>query len=66
MENKTIGFWQSWWTNAAQDSTPNSKDYAGKENSEYVEVPCGRLTPVITDIIPQRRIHFLSLDVGTF
>ena len=68
--NKTIGFWESWWTNSAQDNTPNSKDYSVSNgttsSSKYVEVPCGSLTPVIHTLIPSRRIHFFSLDVGTF
>jgi hypothetical protein len=63
-DNKTVGFWQSRYTNAVQDTSVNREAYAGDKRSQYVEVPCGSLTPVILDLIPGGRVQFLSLDVG--
>jgi len=37
-----------------------AKTYDGRHE---VPVPCGTLTPVILDLIPDGRIHFFSLDV---
>jgi FkbM family methyltransferase len=60
--NKTVGFWTSVFTNAAQDSSVNRKAYADNSNSKKTEVPCGSLTPVLLDVFPSRRVHFFSLD----
>lgn len=74
VENKTVKFWSSWYTNAVQDDSANRIEYAGKPNGDLVEVPCGSLTPVLLDLFTTNhqdqigekklppRIHFFSLD----
>ena len=59
--NKTVGFWASAFTNAAQDESVNRGAYAG-DASRFTQVPCGSLTPVLLDLFPGGRVHFFSLD----
>lgn len=64
--NVTVGFWSSVFTNAVQDNTVNRQAYADKSvGPQKVQVPCGSLTPVLLDAFPNRRVQFLSVDVGT-
>lgn len=70
--NATVGFWSSIYTNAVQDDVENRQAYADKPPAESaggppkVQVPCGSLTPVLLHAFPNGRVHFFSLDVGTF
>jgi len=64
-QNKTVGFWKSRYTNSVQDdSVENRKAYAFHPNSKMVQVPCGRLTAPLQEILkPHNRIHYFRLDV---
>jgi FkbM family methyltransferase len=59
--NKTVTFFASWFTNAAENVSDSREAYA--KSNLAVEVPCGSLSPTIIDLFPQKRIHFFSLDV---
>jgi Methyltransferase FkbM domain len=59
--DKTVGFWASAFTNAAQDESVNRGAYANKTKL-LQQVPCGSLTPVLLDLFPDGKIHFFSLD----
>jgi Methyltransferase FkbM domain len=58
--NKTVRFWASSFTNAAEDVSPNREAYVNSNLA--TDVPCGSLNPVLLDIFPSKRIHFFSLD----
>jgi FkbM family methyltransferase len=59
-DNKTVRFWASVFTNAAEDVSPNREAYA--KSNLAVDVLCGSLSPVLLDLFPSKRIHFFSLD----
>lgn len=58
LANETIPFHISVFTSAAQYDVIKPQG-----NKGFVNVPCGRLTPVLTDLFPDRTINFFSLDV---
>jgi hypothetical protein len=59
--NQTIKFFAGWFTNAAEDASPNR---AGLLPHTEVEVICGSMQPALMDVFPiEKRIHFFSLDV---
>jgi FkbM family methyltransferase len=59
--NKTVTFYASLFTNAAEDLSDSREAYA--KSNLAIEVPCGSLSPAIIDLFPSKRIHFFSLDV---
>ena len=59
MNNKTLQFTHSIWTNAALESVKSA--YSGKNLTTY-DVPCGSLTKVIHDLL-NGHVTFFSLDV---
>ena len=59
--NKSVTFYASVFTNAAEDLSDSRGAYA--KSNLAVEVPCGSLSPTIIDLFPSKRIHFFSLDV---
>ena len=58
--NQTVKFYASWFTNAAEDNSPNGEAY--NNSGLEVDVPCGGLHPVLNHVFPSKRIHFFSLD----
>jgi Methyltransferase FkbM domain len=58
--NKTVRFWASIFTNAAEDVSPNREAYA--KSNLATDVLCGSLSPVLLDLFPSKRVHFFSLD----
>jgi Methyltransferase FkbM domain len=61
MADKTVGFWASAFTNAAQDESVNREAYVSNAQLRK-EVPCGSLTPVLLDLFPDGHVNFFSLD----
>ena len=59
LANKTVAFHNRAFTNSAQADTKNA--YNGEKT---VDVPCGSLTPVLNDLLPDNgHVDFFSLDV---
>jgi hypothetical protein len=58
-QNKTVQFHPMRFTNAGQEGAGSIYEGRGK----MVDVPCGPLTPVLSDLFPDGRINFFSLDV---
>jgi Methyltransferase FkbM domain len=61
MANKTVAFWASVFTNAAQDESANREAYTSRPDL-LREVPCGSLTPVLLDLFHGGHVNFFSLD----
>lgn len=59
--NKTVGFHDAIFSNAAQVDTPNAEAYSGREKTP-VQVPCGPLTSLLQDLFCGH-VTFFSLDV---
>lgn len=59
--NKTVGFHDAIFSNAAQVDTPNGEAYKDRVKAP-VQVPCGPLTPLLVDLFCGH-VSFFSLDV---